>query len=141
MFVEDLQVKNMSASNKGTKVKPGKRVAQKTGLNRAILDASPFELRRQLKYKTQWRGGLLVSVPPQNTSRKCPECQHTAAENRKRQAKFACVECGFSAHADYVGAVNIKEAGLAWLAGSQPWPEARASCQEPTEATRVQSCA
>jgi len=141
VFVEDLQVKNMSASSKGTKAKPGKRVAQKSGLNRSILDASPFELRRQLEYKTQWSGGLLVSVPPQNTSRKCPECQHTSAENRKTQAKFVCVECGFSAHADFVGAVNIKEAGLALLACSQPSPDARASCQEPTEATRVQSCA
>jgi putative transposase len=141
VFVEDLPVQNMSRSSQGTKAKPGKRVNQKSGLNRAILDASPFELRRQLEYKTQWSGGLLVAVPAQNTSRKCPECQHTAAENRKRQAKFVCVECGYSAHADYVGAVNIKEAGLALLACSQPSPEARASWQEPTEATRVQACA
>jgi putative transposase len=141
VFIEDLQVKNLSASSKGTRAKPGKRVAQKSGLNRSILDASPFELRRQLVYKTQWRGGLLVSVPPQNTSRRCPECQHTSAENRKTQAKFVCVECGFSAHADFVGAVNIREAGLALLACSQPSPDSRASCQEPTEATRVQWCA
>ena len=141
VFVEDLPVQNMSRSSQGTKAKPGKRVNQKSGLNRAILDASPCELRRQLEYKTQWSGGLLVAVPPQNTSRKCPECQHTAAENRKRQAKFVCVECGFSANADYVGAVNIKEAGLALLACSEPSPEARASWQEPTEATRVQACA
>ena len=141
VFVEDLPVQNMSRSSQGTKAKPGKRVNQKSGLNRAILDASPFELRRQLEYKTQWSGGLLVAVPAQNTSRKCPECQHTAAENRKRQAKFVCVECGYSAHADYVGAVNIKEAGLALLACSQPSPDVRASCQEPTEATRVQLCA
>ncbi len=141
VFVEDLQVKNMSASSKGRKAKPGKRVTQKSGLNRAILDASPFELHRQLAYKTPWSGGLLVSVPPQNTRRKCPECQHTAAENRKRQAQFVCGECGFSAHADFVGAVNIKEAGLALLACWQPSPAARASCQEPTEATGVQSCA
>ena len=141
VFVEDLPVQNMSRSSQGTKAKPGKRVNQKSGLNRAILDASPCELRRQLEYKTQWSGGLLVAVPPQNTSRKCPECQHTAAENRKRQAKFVCVECGYSAHADYVGAVNIKEAGLALLACSEPSPEARASWQEPTEATRVQACA
>src|SRR5258708_1595426 len=141
VIVEDLQVKNRSASSKGRKAKPGKRVAQKTGLNRAILDASPFELRRQLKYKTQWRGGLLVSVPPQNTSRKCPECQHTAAENRKRQAKFACVQFGFSAPADYVGAVNIKEAGGGLLGCLHPSPRGRASWQEPPEATRVQWCA
>jgi putative transposase len=133
VFVEDLQVKNMCASAKGTKAKPGNKVGQKSRLNRSILDASPFELRRQLEYKTQWSGGLLVSVPPQNTSRKCPECRHTSAENRKTQTKFVCVECGFSADADWVGAVNIKEAGLASLACSQPSPDARASCQEPTE--------
>ncbi len=52
VFVEDLQVKNMSKSSKGTKDQPGKQVAQKSGLNRAILDGSPFELRRQLEYKT-----------------------------------------------------------------------------------------
>ena len=131
VFVEDLQVKNMSASAKGTKAKPGKKVGRKSGLNRAILDASPFELRRQLKYKTQWNGGLLLAVSPQNTSRKCPECRHTSAENRKTQAKFVCVECGFSAHADWVAAVNIKEAGLASLACSSSSHAASASCQEP----------
>jgi len=60
VFVEDLPVKSMSASSTGTKAKPGKRGAQKSGLNRSILDASPFELRRQLQYKTQWNSG---SVP------------------------------------------------------------------------------
>jgi putative transposase len=123
----------MSASSKGTKAKPGKRVAQKSGLNRAILDASPFELRRQLQYKTQWNGGLLVPVPQQNTSRKCPECQHTSAENRKTQAKFVCVRCGFSAHADWVAAINIREAGFALLACRSSSHAVSASWQEPTE--------
>lgn len=141
VFVEDLQVSSMSKSSKGTKDKPGKRVAQKSGLNRSILDASPFELRRQLEYKMLWNGGIFIAVPPQNTSRKCPECQHTSKENRKSQAKFVCVSCGFSANADFVGAFNIKEAGLALLACSQPSGDVSPSCQEPTEATRVQSCA
>ncbi len=126
VVIEDLQVKNISKS-------ASKKVAQKSGLNRAILDASPFELHRQLEYKTQWQGGLLVPVPPQNTSRKCPECGHVSAENRKSQAKFVCVACAFSAHADFVAAVNIREAGLASLACSQPSSDVRASCQEPTE--------
>jgi putative transposase len=124
--IEDLQVQNLSKS-------ATKKVAQRSGLNRSILDASPFELRRQLEYKTQWQGGLLVLVPPQNTSRKCPECGHLSAENRKSQAKFVCVQCEFSAHADFVAAVNIREAGLASLACSQPSSDVRASCQEPTE--------
>jgi len=109
VVIEDLQAKSMSKS-------ATQKVAQKSGLNRSILDASPFELRRQLEYKTRWQGGLLVPVPAQNTSRKCPECGHTSAENRKTQAKFVCVSCGFSANADWVGAVNIREAGLALLA-------------------------
>src|SRR5712671_5297911 len=91
VFVEDLQVRNMSKSSKGRKDQPGKQVAQKSGLNRAILDGSPFELRRQLEYKTEWRGGRLYPVPPQNTSRTCPVslggCGLVSADNRKTQAK------------------------------------------------------
>jgi putative transposase len=126
VVVEDLQVKSMSRS-------ATKKVAQKSGLNRAILDASPFELRRQLEYKTQWRGGLLVPVAPQNTSRKCPECGYVSAENRKSQAKFVCGRCGLSAPADFVAAVNIREAGLASLACASSSGEVSPSCQEPTE--------
>ena len=133
VMVEDLQVKNMSASAAGTREQPGRRVKAKSGLNRSILDASPFELRRQLEYKTRWRGGMLVAVPPMNTSRQCPECGHTSGDNRKRQAQFACLECGFSANADWVAAMNIKEAGLALLACGDTSPEVRASAQEPTE--------
>jgi putative transposase len=143
--IEDLQVKNMSASAKGTKETPGKKVAQKSGLNRSILDASPFQLRRQLEYKTQWNGGLLVPVPPQNTSRTCPKvlggCGHVSVENRKTRAEFVCVACGFSAPADLVGAINIKEAGLASLACGNTSSAVRTSAQEPTEATQVQRCA
>jgi len=137
VFVEDLQVKNMSKSSKGTKDQPGKQVAQKSGLNRAILDGSPFELRRQLEYKTEWRGGRLYPVPPQNTSRTCPVslggCGLVSADNRKTQAKFECVQCGLSANADFISAVNIREAGFASLACSQPSHAVSASWQEPTE--------
>ncbi len=143
VFIEDLQVKNMSASAKSRKAKPGKQVRPKSGLNRSILDASPFELRRQLEYKTQWKGGLLVAVPPQNTSRKCPECRHTAAQNRKTQSNFVCVECGFSAPADcrQVRAVDVNSFDLSTLLFatrvfrpcSSSSHAANASCQEPTE--------
>ena len=45
-----LQVKNLSKLAE-------KNVKAKSGLNRAILDASPFALRRQLEYKALWREG------------------------------------------------------------------------------------
>jgi len=126
VFIEDLSIRNMSKSARGSQ-KHGKNVKRKSGLNRAVLDASPFELRRQLQYKLTWRGGLLVAVPPQNTSRRCPACGTVSAENRRTQEKFSCVQCGFTANADFVAAVNIKEAGLASLACSQSSAEVRPS--------------
>lgn len=116
VFVEDLQVSNMSKSAKGTTEEHGKNVKQKSGLNRAILDQSWFEFRRQLAYKLAWNGGHLVAVPPQNTSRTCPCCSYTAKENRQTQADFECVECGYTENADVVGAINILRRGQELLA-------------------------
>ena len=113
IYIEDLQVANMSKSAKGTVEQHGKNVAAKSGLNRAILDQSWFEFRRQLDYKTQWQGGFLVAVPAQNTSRTCPCCGHVAKENRQTQANFECVECGYTENADVVGAMNVLARGRA----------------------------
>jgi putative transposase len=114
--IEDLQVRNMSKSAAGTAEQPGKSVRAKSGLNKSILDQGWFEFRRQLDYKLAWHGGWLVAVPPQNTSRTCPCCGHVSAENRRTQAKFECVECGFEENADLVGAINVLRAGHARFA-------------------------
>ncbi|HMD08608.1 MAG TPA: hypothetical protein VKH63_13800, partial [Candidatus Acidoferrum sp.] len=45
-------------------------VAQKSGLNKSILDQSWFETRRQLEYKQFWLGGEVIAVPPQHTSQR-----------------------------------------------------------------------
>lgn len=111
VYVEDLQVTNMSKSAKGNVEQHGRNVTQKSGLNRAILDQSWFEFRRQLEYKLAWNGGFLFAVPPQNTSRCCPNCGHTAKDNRQTQAEFKCVECGYQNNADVVGAINVLKRG------------------------------
>ena len=92
LAVEDLQVENMSKSGKGTTEVPGKNVAAKSGPNKAILDQGWFKFRRQLEYKLNWRGGVLIAVPAHHTSQTCPACGHVAAENRQTQAKFVCVD-------------------------------------------------
>ena len=116
VYVEDLQVVNMSKSAKGNAEQHGKNVKQKSGLNRAILDQSWAEFRRQLDYKLTWNGGHLIAVPPQNTSRCCPACGHTTKENRQTQVYFECVECGYQNNADVVGAINILRRGQEILA-------------------------
>lgn len=113
VYVEDLNILNMSKSASGTVENPGKNVRAKSGLNRSILDQGWGMFRKMLAYKLAWRGGKLVAVPPAYTSQQCPECGHAAKENRKSQSAFQCVECGHSANADHVGAINILRAGQA----------------------------
>ena len=96
----------MSKSAAGTIDHPGKNVKQKSGLNCAILRQGWSKLKRQLKYKAQWRGGYVFEQSETYTSQECPKCSHTAKVNRVSQAKFVCENCGCKAHADLVGASN-----------------------------------
>lgn len=116
IVIEDLKVRNMSRSAKGTAENPGTHVKAKSGLNRSILDQGWHEFRRQLMYKQAWRGGDVLAVPPHHTSQTCPKCQHVSSDNRLSQACFQCVDCGFTENADVVGAVNIKARGHSVLA-------------------------
>ena len=110
---ERLRVKNMTASAKGTIENPGKNVKQKAGLNRAMLDTAFGEIRRNLEYKC----GRLIEVHPAYTSQTCSQCGHVEKENRKSQARFQCVSCGFASNADTNAAINIRRLGMAWLHG------------------------
>jgi putative transposase len=115
VFAEDLKIRNMTKSAKGTVDNPGTNVAQKRGLNKAILDQGWGEFDRQMAYKMAWKGGVYIKVPAFYTSQACPSCGAVDKENRKTQAKFHCVHCGYSADADVNAAVNIKKRGLALL--------------------------
>jgi len=111
IVLEDLQVRNMSRSARGTVDEPGIKVAQKAGLNKAILDQGWGMFRRMLEYKQLWCGGMVIAVNPRHTSQTCPECGHVRAKNRVQQALFSCQQCGYSYHADVVAARNILARG------------------------------
>jgi putative transposase len=113
--IEDLQVQNLSKSAAGTQENPGRHVRQKAGLNRSIRDQAWGEFRRQLEYKQEWRGGRVFVVPPHHTSRECPCCHHVSSCNRKTQALFLCVNCGYTGNADDVSSINILSRGAALL--------------------------
>lgn len=116
IFVEDLKVKNMSRSAKGTIDKPGKNIKSKSGLNKSILDQGWGMFVEFLSYKQDWAGGQVVKVPPHYTSQTCPECNHVSKENRKTQSSFNCVSCAYSGNADHVAAMNILALGHKVLA-------------------------
>ena len=98
VVLEDLKVRNMTGSSRGTVEKPGCKVRQKAGLNKAILDQGWGTLLRLLEYKLQWLGGMLYRVPPEYTSQICPVCGVVDAENRKTQAVFHCLIAQRSSH-------------------------------------------
>lgn len=112
VVIEKLQIANMTASARGTPEEPGHKVAQKSGLNRSILDSGWGELRRQLAYKLAWRGGTLVEVPPQHTSCTCPACKVVAKESRISRDLFRCVSCRHTVHADIAASLEIRDRGL-----------------------------
>lgn len=117
VVLEDLKVQNMTGSATGTAAAPGRRVRQKAGLNKAILDQGWGMLRQLLAYKLAWAGGQLFLVDPAYTSQTCPACDVVDAGNRKTQAAFHCLHCGHTGHADVIAAQNILARGLQSTAG------------------------
>ncbi len=113
IVTENLKVRNMTASAKGTIESPGKNVRRKARLNKGILDTAFGDIRRNLEYKC----GRLIEVDPSFTSQTCSKCGHTDKENRKTQSRFQCVCCGFVSNADTNAAVNIRRLGMAQLHG------------------------
>ena len=105
--IEDLKIRNMTASAKGTVEEPGSRVAQKSGLNRAILGVGWYALERMLTYKLEETGGLLVKVPAAYSSQTCAACGHVDARSRESQAIFCCTACGEATNADINAARTI----------------------------------
>ncbi|MFI6564527.1 RNA-guided endonuclease InsQ/TnpB family protein [Streptomyces sp. NPDC050534] len=121
--IEDLRVKQMTRSARGTQSEPGVHVSQKAGLNRAVLDNAPGERRRQLAYKWPAYGSELILVPPARTSQTCGACNLWDPASRTTRDTFACTGCGHTDDADHNASVVIlgrafpDQAGAASAAG------------------------
>jgi putative transposase len=71
-----------------------------------------YQLKEFVLYKAADVGLPVYQVDPRNTSRTCSRCGHCEKANRKSQAIFLCVKCGFQANADFNAACNIADKGL-----------------------------
>lgn len=107
VVVEALQVRNMSASARGSVDEPGRNVRQKAGLNRSILDQGWRMFRTFLGYKLAERGGRLIEVPAAYTSQTCSACGQVDQASRVSQARFVCTTCGYTGNADINAAKTI----------------------------------
>lgn len=107
VVVERLRTRNMTASASGTIAEPGKNVANKRSLNRAILNVGWHQIETMLAYKA----ARLIKVDPRYTSQACSSCGTIDSSSRKSQAVFICQHCGHRDNADRNAAVNILNRG------------------------------
>ena len=129
--IEALDVRAMIRSARGTVERPGVRVAQKRGLNRAIRRSGWGLLAARLQHKAY---GRVEQIPAAYTSQRCSACGHVAPGNRKSQAVFECEACTAGrCNADINAARNIA-AGQAVTARGD-LADGRSANREPQLAT------
>jgi putative transposase len=103
--IEELDVRAMTRSARGTVEQPGVGVAQRRGLNRGISRSGWGLLATRLRHKAF---GRVEQVPAAYTSQRCSACGHVAPGNRKSQAVFECEACTAGpCNADVNAARNI----------------------------------
>ncbi len=83
----------------------------KSGLNKAILDASWGELKQKIRVMSEKVGVMFYEVNPKHTSQECSCCHYISPTNRDKE-RFLCERCGFFSDAATPAALNIRERGL-----------------------------
>ena len=111
IVAEDLQIDNLTKSAKADADNPGINVAQKSGLNRAILAQGWGGLFQKIAYQAESAGKRFIQVNAAYTSQTCAACNHVDADSRKGE-NFRCTSCGHTADADVNAAINILRRGL-----------------------------
>jgi putative transposase len=90
-------------------------------LARHVADASFAEVRRQLEYKTRWRGGRVIIADRWFASSKtCSGCGAVKAKLALSERTYSCTACGTVLDRDVNAARNLAEYGNQQIAGSGP---------------------
>ena len=128
--MEELTVKNMTASAKGTVEEPGNHVAQKAGLNREILDTAPALLMQLLRYKVLDTGGDWAIAPTKKLkpSQTCPSCG-AVSKKALEERVHVCRDCGYTEPRDAAAARVV----LNWALYGVPTAPKETSGQELAE--------
>lgn len=113
VVVERLRTQNMTKSARGTIDAPGTNVAQKRGLNRAILNVGWHQIETMLAYKAF----QLIKVNPAYSSQTCAVCGCVDRRSRKNQSVFLCTACGHIDNADTNAASVIPNRGNTTVLG------------------------
>ena len=99
--IENLNIKGMLKNHK---------------LARSISDVSWSEFARQLEYKADWYGRIIVKVPTfYPSSKTCSSCGNVKKELLLSERTYHCECCGINIDRDYNASINILRKGLKML--------------------------
>jgi putative transposase len=116
VVIEDLKIKEMTRTGRGTVENPGPLVRKRANENRALLEVSPRTIRAMLEYKSVWYGAKLA-VEPAHTSQCCAAWEAFDAASRISRSRFVCTNCGSIFDADVNAAKNILSLGISPTGG------------------------
>jgi transposase len=102
--IENLNIKSMTHSARGTTKAPGRNVRQKAALNRGIQSSGWGLLMRRTEDKAP---GRIEKVVAAYTSQRCSACGYVDRKSRESQALFRCTNCNYACNADVNAARNI----------------------------------
>lgn len=114
-------LENLTHIRERTKpIKKGKKSSKKQRIANSNKARWSFaELHSFIDYKAVLSGSLAVKVDAHYTSQACPCCGRTSKENRPNKGlTFVCQSCGYTLHADLIGARNV---ALRVLLSRQDW--------------------
>ena len=78
-----------------------------TGFPKFLRHWTYYDLQNKIEAKAKEHGIEVLKVDPKFTSQRCSKCGCIDENNRKDQAHFQCVNCGFKANADFNASQNL----------------------------------
>ena len=117
IYVEDLNIKGLSARCKPKQDKSGKYLPNgqgtKSGLNKSIVDASWSKFFNMLEYKSNWYGKELIKIGRfEPSSKTCSNCGNVKSDLKLSDRIYVCSVCGLSINRDLNASINIKALGV-----------------------------
>jgi putative transposase len=113
--IEELNVKGMLANSR---------------LARTIIDMGWSELRRQLEYKSAWRGGqVMVADRWYPSSKTCSDCGHRLRALDLGIRQWTCPSCGAMHDRDVNAAINLKNMAVSFTVSACGGESAGLACE------------
>jgi putative transposase len=137
---EELAVRNMTRSAKGTADAPGRRVRQKAGLNREILSAAFGMAHQMLSYKAVEAGTRLhlANTRQLKPSQRCAGCWAVVPKTLSQRV-HECPHCGQTMQRDQNSAlvvlIDAHTPGTGVAARPKPLPRQRGKSKSVTRET------